>query len=195
MEPQVSILFLYLALTLLVAGVFGYVGRNAAASGELSASAVRRWRLVLCVLLVVVLGSALGVTLARMPYDRWPDEIPEHTVFVSGKQFAFAVSDAPISTDEEWEEQTYSEIVSVRADALVEFRVSTLDVNHSMGLYDPAGTLIGQVQAMPGYLNRLRMRFSQPGRYLILCLELCGNGHSRMRGVFDVLDRHSAGGS
>ena len=50
----------------------------------------------------------------------------------------------------------------------------------------PDHVLIGQVQGMPGYVNRLRLRFDRPGRYDILCLELCGNLHSRMRGVIQV---------
>ena len=195
MEPQLWIFFLYLALALLIAGVFALVARNAAQGSELSAAALKRWRISLFALLVTVLATALGLTLARMPYDAWSGEIPEHTVFVAGKQFAFAVSEDPIDSDEQWEEETlYSEVVEVRAEALVEFRVTSLDVNHSMGLYDPQGTLIGQVQGMPGYVNRLRMRFARPGRYRILCLELCGNGHSRMRGVFDVLGSGTAAG-
>jgi cytochrome c oxidase subunit II len=62
----------------------------------------------------------------------------------------------------------------------VEFAVTSGDVNHGFGLYDPSGHLIGQVQAMPGYVNHLVMQFSQPGDYTVRCLEYCGPGHSSM---------------
>jgi len=39
---------------------------------------------------------------------------------------------------------------------------------------------------MPGYVNRLRVHFERAGTYTVLCLEYCGMGHHRMRGVVDV---------
>jgi cytochrome c oxidase subunit 2 len=52
----------------------------------------------------------------------------------------------------------------------VEFAVTSADVNHGFGIYDPSGHLVGQVQAMPGYTNHLVMQFSAPGDYLVRCL-------------------------
>jgi cytochrome c oxidase subunit II len=62
----------------------------------------------------------------------------------------------------------------------VEFAVTSADVNHGFGLYDPSGHLVGQVQAMPGYTNHLVMQFSDPGDYTVRCVEYCGPGHSSM---------------
>lgn len=62
----------------------------------------------------------------------------------------------------------------------VDFAVSSADVNHGFGLYDPSGHLVGQVQAMPGYTNHLVMQFGDPGEYMVRCLEYCGPGHSSM---------------
>ena len=72
---------------------------------------------------------------------------------------------------------------------MVEFRVTTLDVNHGFSLYAPDGHLVAQTQAMPGYVNRLRVTFDQPGTYTVLCLEFCGMSHHRMRGVVEVDSR------
>jgi len=69
---------------------------------------------------------------------------------------------------------------TVECGKLVEFRVSTQDVTHGFGVYNSEGTLLGQVQIMPGYVNRLRMRFTTPGRYSIFCLEYCGPLHHEM---------------
>ncbi|CAF0701745.1 hypothetical protein MPNT_410011 [Candidatus Methylacidithermus pantelleriae] len=56
----------------------------------------------------------------------------------------------------------------------VEFLVRAADVNHGFGLYDPDGRLVAEVQAMPGYTNRLTYVFKKPGTYKVLCLEFCG---------------------
>lgn len=68
----------------------------------------------------------------------------------------------------------------LRRGAHVVFEVTSADVNHGFGLYDPGGRLIGSVQAMPGYTNRLEATLDRAGRYTIACLELCGLGHHGM---------------
>ncbi len=66
------------------------------------------------------------------------------------------------------------------ADRLIKFVVTSSDVNHGFGIYDPQGRLLGQVQAMPDYSNVFYFTFRQPGTYTIRCMELCGVGHSDM---------------
>jgi cytochrome c oxidase subunit 2 len=66
------------------------------------------------------------------------------------------------------------------------FDVSSKDVNHGFGIYAPDGAMMSQVQAMPGYVNHLRVRFTVPGHYLIRCLEYCGIAHAAMQGGFTV---------
>jgi cytochrome c oxidase subunit 2 len=70
--------------------------------------------------------------------------------------------------------------------ARVRFDVTAADVNHGFGIYDPHGRLIGSVQAMPGYHNRLDLTLDEPGAYRIRCLELCGFYHSTMEGELMV---------
>lgn len=62
----------------------------------------------------------------------------------------------------------------------IEFDVTSRDVNHDFAIYDPGGRLLTQVQAMPGYTNRLVYRFDAPGTYTVRCLEYCGLGHHMM---------------
>jgi cytochrome c oxidase subunit 2 len=64
--------------------------------------------------------------------------------------------------------------------------VTSADVNHGFGLYDPDGELLGSVQAMPGYTNHLDLRLDKPGQYLVACLEFCGLGHHEMASQFEV---------
>lgn len=63
---------------------------------------------------------------------------------------------------------------------VVEFLISAEDVNHGFALYDPDKRMVAQIQAMPGFVNKVRHRFVQPGTYQILCLEYCGVAHHAM---------------
>jgi plastocyanin len=100
-------------------------------------------------------------------------------VHAVGKQYAWSLSEGEGPTLATWD-QTYSPAVTVPAGTQVEFRVTTLDVNHGFSLYGPDGRLVAQTQAMPGYLNRLRITLDQPGTYTVLCLKFCGMGHHRL---------------
>ncbi len=68
----------------------------------------------------------------------------------------------------------------------IEFDVTSRDVNHGFGLYDPQGRLVAQVQAMPGYINHLIFTFHVPGTYTVRCLELCGTPHYMMESQLTV---------
>ncbi|MDA7827178.1 cytochrome C oxidase subunit I [Rhodobacteraceae bacterium] len=70
----------------------------------------------------------------------------------------------------------------------VEFRVTTEDVNHGLGIYDSQMRLLVQVQAMPGYTNHVVYTFEKPGTYSILCMELCGIAHHDMTYQFEVTE-------
>ncbi|TAM78605.1 MAG: hypothetical protein EPN47_21305 [Acidobacteria bacterium] len=102
-------------------------------------------------------------------------------------QFSWGLSNQLIRNSDEWQEATYAPPLKIPAGSLVEFRVTSFDVNHSFAVYSSTGHLLGQVQAMPGYVNHLRMRFAKPGTYWVFCLELCGMGHHRMRDEFEVV--------
>jgi cytochrome c oxidase subunit 2 len=66
------------------------------------------------------------------------------------------------------------------------FEVTSRDVNHGFGIYNPQGQLIAQTQAMPDYVNYLAVTFRQPGHYTARCLEYCGVGHAIMQKDFTV---------
>lgn len=66
------------------------------------------------------------------------------------------------------------------------FEVTSRDVNHGFGIYNPEGQLIAQTQAMPDYVNYLAVTFHQPGHYTVRCMEYCGVGHAMMQKDFTV---------
>ena len=71
----------------------------------------------------------------------------------------------------------------------VEFRVTSADVHHGFGIFDDSLRLLAQTQAIPGYINRLRYTFTEPGTYKILCLEYCGLAHHEMPAEIKVTAR------
>jgi cytochrome c oxidase subunit 2 len=178
-------LYVFLAVGGTLVLIFIYVALSTRHSREIDYHAAYGVRKKFFFVLMVLLLAGLGLTLGKTPYPQ-ENQIPDKVVFVVGKQFSFGVSETPITKDQEYEQTTYAAPVQLPVGSLVEFRVPSLDVNHGFSVYSPEGRLLGQTQAMPGYVNRLRLRFSQPGRYTLLCLELCGMGHHRMRGIFDV---------
>jgi cytochrome c oxidase subunit II len=71
------------------------------------------------------------------------------------------------------------------------FEVTSRDVNHGFGIYDPKGQLVAQTQAMPDYVNYLEVTFRQPGHYSVRCLEYCGVAHAVMQTDFTVRDEEN----
>jgi cytochrome c oxidase subunit 2 len=119
------------------------------------------------VFLVAVLAVVLAVAAFFMPYAS--GAAADDDVRVVGGQFYWSLS------REEFE-----------AGERVRFEVTSADVNHGFGLYDPDGRLIGSVQAMPGYTNRLSVTLEKAGTYTIACFEFCGLDHHAMIREFEV---------
>jgi cytochrome c oxidase subunit 2 len=182
---QMHAFYVFLVIGGLLVLFFIYVALSTRHAREIDYHAAYGVRKRLFYVVLVILLVGLGLTVGKMPYPK-ENQIPDKVVFVVGKQFSFGISETPITNDQEYEAATYAAPVELPAGSLVEFRVTSFDVNHGFAVYSPLGHLLGQTQAMPGYVNRLRLRFSQPGRYTVLCLELCGMDHHRMRGVFYV---------
>jgi cytochrome c oxidase subunit 2 len=114
--------------------------------------------------LLLLIAGALGVSFAALPYP-WIVAAAHRSALpikVTAHQFTFSMP------------------ARLPANRLLEFEVTSSDVNHGFGIYDAEGQLLGQVQAMPDYVNRLYFTFPHPGVYTIRCLEYCGIGHDAM---------------
>lgn len=122
-----------------------------------------RWLALLALLVPPVVGlgiiasPAVGGSDGRVGID------------VVGRQFSFTV-----------------EPPSVPVGTRARFTLTSADVNHGMGLVDPSGVLIGSVQMMPGYENRLDVTLSKAGTYRLLCFEYCGLAHHAMQATLTV---------
>ena len=116
--------------------------------------------------LIVFLGSGVVVSLFFLPYSHSDEPLSE--VSVTGYQFNWTVDPAVVPVGN------------------TVFDVTASDVNHGLGVYDPDGILIGNVQAMPEYHNKLELDLTKPGKYTLACLEYCGLDHHIMIRYFEV---------
>lgn len=141
-------------------------------SSEVAADdAVRTWSHRETTWLVIVLVALFGLLLATIFYVPYGETAGsrKQVVRVVGVQFAWAI-DPP----------------SVRTGIPVEFQMTSRDVSHGFGLYDPDGALVTQAQILPGETQKLVWTFDDPGTYEILCLEFCGVRHHEMRTTVEV---------
>ena len=170
-EPQVAVGILFGALAVAIIGIFVIVGRSARSDlvyVDVQRVGYRLRRYWLSVLVTVGV-AVIVLTFFYLPYAS--GSAGNRTVVkVSGGQFFWSLSPG-----------------RVRAGTPLRFDVTSVDVNHGFGLYDPHGHLIGSVQAMPGYHNELDVTLRLPGTYRIRCLEFCGLDHAVMQGTFTVL--------
>jgi cytochrome c oxidase subunit 2 len=99
----------------------------------------------------------------------------EMVVKVTGQQFTWSF--------EYPSEKVSSPELVLPVDRPIEFRVQTKDVIHSFWV--PQFRL--KSDAVPGLTTTIRLTPDKPGRYEVVCAELCGIGHSTMRQFVRVL--------
>ncbi len=182
MQNSILLLFLVLAGLSTLVFTFVYLSSKKAGENENGISNPLRTRFWFLLILFVILGIFASVTIPRSPYFLFADETPARVIHVSAMQFAFLMSEKAIDPENPVGEAS----IELPANKLVEFRVTSLDVNHGFAIYDQSDRLIAQTQAMPGYVNRLRWKFKEPGNYTVLCLEYCGMAHQVMRASLTI---------
>jgi cytochrome c oxidase subunit 2 len=169
-DPQIAIGVVFAVLALLLGGLFLAIGLHARSDvpdervHRMGYWLRERWLGSLVAIGVVV----VGISLLDLPFASGSDH-GRVVVKVTGGQFFWSLVPNKVG-----------------AGTSIRFDVSSIDVNHGFGLYDPRGHLVGSVQAMPGYHNRLDLTLSEVGVYRIRCLELCGVNHSTMESSFTV---------
>jgi cytochrome c oxidase subunit II len=99
----------------------------------------------------------------------------EMVVGVTGQQFAwsFRYPEADVTSTE----------LVLPEGRPIEFRIHSRDVVHSFWV--PEFRL--KSDAVPGLTTKIRLTPDQPGRYQVVCAELCGLGHSTMRQLVRVV--------
>ncbi|MGH3428355.1 MAG: hypothetical protein ACRDQZ_12440 [Mycobacteriales bacterium] len=172
-DPQIAIGAVFAVLALVLAGAFVVIGVQAGSEvGDQRVHDVGYWLRKRWLALLLVVGVlVVGLSLFDLPFASGGADGRTVVKAVGGQFFWSLTPDqVPVGTQ-------------------VRFDVTSIDVIHGFGLYDPNGHLIGSVQALPGYTNKLDLTLSQAGVYRIRCLELCGLGHSTMQTTFTVAAR------
>ena len=170
-----NVFILTTALMAIILAAFLFVifnsGKPAADYAPAQAKALRFRARLFWVLLAA--GAVISVaTTLELPYAATRGNVSDDAIQVNVKGYQWF-----------WElSQT-----EVKAGDTVVFHVTTNDVNHGLGVYDPELRLIGQTQAMPGYVNSLELRLDHPGDYRLMCLEYCGLAHHAMVSQFTVM--------
>jgi cytochrome c oxidase subunit 2 len=156
----------------LIVIVTAIVAKSAAEKKDGVQASIYKLRSFYFYFLIVVIAGLLFVTLKSgdVPYPETKTGAPDLVVDVTGRTWSWE-----LSTDK------------IPSGKIIEFAVSTEDVNHGFGIYSPEGKILGQVQVMPGYTNKLRYRFEKEGEYKILCMEYCGAVHHNMISGFTVV--------
>jgi cytochrome c oxidase subunit 2 len=172
-DPQIAIGVVFAVLAVLLACAFVVIGVQA--GSEASEERVHRvgyWLRKRWLALLLVIGVlVVGISLFDLPFASGGAD-GRTVVKVIGGQFFWSLSPDRVPDG-----------------TRVRFDVTSIDVIHGFGLYDPHGHLIGSVQALPGYHNELDLTLSEAGVYRIRCLELCGLNHSTMQNTFTVAAR------
>lgn len=182
MTPHGLLLTIFLIAFVLIGLIFLVVYRSSHISEDQGLAHAKKNRGLFFLILLGVLLILLTVTIPKSPYFIHATETPSQVVYVVAQQFSFVMT----HDHRDPKKPGGSDKIAVEAGELVEFRVTAKDVNHGFGVYDQHYHLITQTQAMPGYVNRLRWVFDEPGEYHILCLEYCGAAHHNMKSSFTV---------
>jgi cytochrome c oxidase subunit 2 len=142
------------------------VGFRAEPAGhDVLASRELKWGGLVVVFLVVL----LALTIFELPYGSDKNAKADQTIKLTGRQFAWTVDPT-----------------RVKAGVRTAIDLRSTDVSHGVGIYDPDGVLMKQVNVIPGVAQRFVMTFNEPGTYEFRCLEFCGVDHHLMRNELEV---------
>lgn len=158
---------------LAIAAVFGWVAFKSTEKQDYQ-PIIKKWykaRKTYGIVLAVFMLVVTIYTLRELPLNEpvYSEGVEPTVVDAEALQFGFKLSQNEFKVGEP-----------------VEFRVTTPDVTHGFGIYDPDMNIIAQTQAMPEYTNKIYITFDKPGTYEVLCLEYCGIGHHQMIAKIEV---------
>lgn len=132
-------------------------------------SGVNKREIKFFALLVIVVIIAHVVTLSNLvPWQKWriwskPTVVKRYDIEVSDYKFNFP-----------------EQPMTINAGQFAEFALTSKDVTYGFGVFRKDGTMVFQLQVLPGYTNRYVWNFSEPGYYDVRSTEYSGSEHSTM---------------
>jgi heme/copper-type cytochrome/quinol oxidase subunit 2 len=120
----------------------------------------KAWLVALLIVAVVGNGIVLSPLLPSAVMGLYPPT-PSRSVNISIENYTFHLPEDPIV---------------IKVGEPVVFHVTSADVTYGFGVFRQDGTLVCQMQVLPGYDNHLEWAFDQPGFYTIRGTEYAGPG-------------------
>lgn len=119
--------------------------------------------------LIVVVLLFNAVTLSPLiPWQKWllwSQPAPDQRVYIEMENYQIKLPPQGIQ---------------VKANEFVEFVATSGDVTYGFGVFRPDGTLVFQMQVVPGYENKILWKFDAPGTYDVRSTEYSGPRHPEM---------------
>ncbi len=172
-DTAVTITILYTAMSI-IGIVIGLIVFRSTRVGFHVRTAGRRtlekresyWGVAVITFLLVVLAG----TMFSLPYWVPGSSAAKNNqrLEITGRQFAWSINPARAKVGD------------------TTFVVRAEDVSHGVGVYDPDGVLLGQVNVLPGVTQEFVVDLEQPGTYAIRCMEFCGVDHHLMQNKLEV---------
>ena len=125
----------------------------------------RRWLYVLIAVFLLVNVITLSPLVPWQKWLLWSDPEP---------QASFTVE------FEDYEIRLPADGMEARAGEYVEFTALSADVTYGFGVFRKDGTMVFQMQVIPGHENRIVWKFDTPGSYDVRSTEYSGPRHSEM---------------
>lgn len=128
----------------------------------------RSERIWLGVLIVVALAVNAITLTPLVPWQQWllwSKPAPEQRFVIEVEDYTFAFP---------------SQGIQAKAGAFVEFAVTSKDVTYGFGVFRKDGTMVFQMQVVPGHENTMIWKFDQAGSYDVRSTEYSGPRHPEM---------------
>ncbi len=125
----------------------------------------KRWLYVLIGVFLVFNVVALSPLIPWQEWLLWSSPEPDQTVSI---EFG------------DYEIRLPAEGIEVKTGDYIEFVATSTDVTYGLGVFRQDGTMVFQMQVLPGRDNHITWKFDEPGLYDIRSTEYSGPRHSEM---------------
>lgn len=124
-----------------------------------------RWLMVLVAVFVIVNAITLSPLVPWQKWLLWSNPAPDKTVSVEFEDYQIRLPQGG---------------VQIKADEFVQFVATSKDVTYGFGVFRQDGTMVFQMQVLPGYDNKITWKFDKAGSYDVRSTEYSGPRHSEM---------------
>ncbi|WP_309491888.1 hypothetical protein [Candidatus Hecatella orcuttiae] len=127
--------------------------------------AEKRWLVILVAVAVVFNATTLSPLVPWQNWLFWSPPTPVEEFHIRMKNYTF---------------QLPPDGITVQVGEPVRFIVTSEDVTYGFGVFREDGSIVFQMQVLPGYRNSILWVFDEPGDYTIRSTEYSGPYHPHM---------------